>query len=727
MTTMTRRQFMVCAAGLTFTVVAPPVAGLAIDARKIDTRKINAWAAIDAEGTVYIVNPSVEMGQGSMTAIPRIVADEMDADWDRVVIVPAAADDKIYGNPGFRNMMYTAGSATVTGYWDTARTFGAQVRRVLMTNAARVMEVPLAELTTEPGFVVHAASGRRSSYGDIARVMEIPAEAPAIRPDELKKPSEYRYIGRDVMRVELPSKVDGSARYSIDVQLPGMLYASVLRGPVEAATPLSIDDGAARAIPGVVRIVRMPFGVGVLADTPWAAFRAKDALKVQWDRSARGYGHDSEKAVAVYAAAAKDLSQPGKPWDTAGDAAAAMSRAARIHEAQYACDYTYHAQMEPLNSVALVSASGDSCEIWCGTQSQTMAVAAVAKALAIPVERVKLNLMLLGGGFGRRGHRDEEFIVDSVLLSKEAKRPVKVLWTREDDVRNGRFRPLSVHFLRAGLDADGRIVAWQHRVACDEITAFQDPVRYKGGGEKDFLAMAGSELRTYDIPNRLSEQLPQVTGMRTSSLRGIGFGPNKFATEAFLDEVAAREGIDPVALRLRLLKNTPRGQAVIHEVVRMSDFRRARPGRGLGFAFVDYSGTMVAAVAEVSVDASRGDVTVHDFWCALDCGVAVHPDNVVAQTESSIVTGLGLALTERITFRDGAVQQSNFFDYSVPRMLDIPELHIKLVPTPNKPTGAGQMATPVVAPAISSAVAAATKARLRHTPFIAERVKQALA
>src|SRR6266480_2698310 len=301
------------------------------------------------------------------------------------------------------------------------------------------------------------------------------------------------------MRVELPSKVDGRAQYSIDVQLPGMLYGAVLRGPVEGSAPLAIDDSRSRAIPGVVSIVRMPFGVGVIAETPWAAFGAKDALGVTWDRRARAFGHDSARAPAIYSAAARDLTRSGKPWDSAGDAPAAMQKAAKIYESEYLCDYTYHAQMEPLNSVASVSAAGDACEIWCGTQSQTMAVAAVAKALGITVEKVKLNLMLLGGGFGRRGHRDEEFVVDSVLLSKEVKRPVKVLWTREDDVKNGRFRPLSVHYLRAGLDGAGRIVAWQHRVACDEITAFQDPVRYKGGGERDFLAMAGSELRTYDI------------------------------------------------------------------------------------------------------------------------------------------------------------------------------------------------------------------------------------
>ncbi|HZR68921.1 MAG TPA: molybdopterin cofactor-binding domain-containing protein [Burkholderiales bacterium] len=730
----TRREFMVGAAGLTFAIALDGCAGLRgetkaggnaalADAPALSARRMNAWASLSPDGTVYIVNPAVEMGQGSQTAIPLIIAEEMDADWSRVVIVPAAPDDKVYGNPGFRGLMYTAGSATVTGYWDVARTFGAQVRRVLMDSAARAWSVPVSELSTEPGAVVHAKSGRRMSYGDIAAIAVVPAQAPAIRPDELKKPEHYRLIGKDVMRVELPTKVDGSARYSIDVQAPGMLYAAVLRGPVEGTSPVEIDDRAARAVPGVGRIVRLPFGVGVIAETPWAAFQAKDALNVTWDRNARAFGHDSDKAVGVYAAAARDLSRPGKPWDTAGDAPAAMRTAAKVYEAEYACDYTYHAQMEPLNSVAAVSPAGDRCEIWCGTQSQTMAVAAVAKALNIPVENVKLNLMLLGGGFGRRGHRDEEFVVDSVLLSKEVKRPVKVLWTREDDVRNGRFRPLSVHYLRAGLDASGRIVAWQHRVACDEITAFQDPVRYKGGGEKDFLAMAGSELRSYDIPNRLSEQLPQETGIRTSSLRGIGFGPNKFATEAFLDEIAVQRGIDPVELRLQLLKNTPRGQNVVREVVAMSDYRRPRPGRGLGFAFTDYSGTMVAAVAEVSVDKASGAVKVHDFWLALDPGIAVQPDNVVAQTESSIVYGLGLALTERITFKDGVVQQRNIRDYGVPRMADIPELHIKLVSTPNRPTGAGQMATPIVAPAIASAVFAASGARVRHIPFLPERVK----
>jgi len=474
----TRREFMVGVSGLTFGILlegcaATPEARERSGASLARTpaggaRTVNAWASLSPDGTIWIVNPAVEMGQGSQTAIPLIIAEEMDADWSRVVIVPAAPDDKVYGNPGFRGLMYTAGSATVTGYWDVARTFGAQVRRVMMENAARLWNVPLAELSTEPSTVVHAKSGRRLGYGEIAAVAQLPAVAPAIKPEELKQPGQYRLIGKDVMRVELPSKVDGSAQYSIDVQLPGMLYGAVLRGPVEGSAPLAIDDSRSRAIPGVVSIVRMSFGVGVIAETPWAAFGAKDALEVTWDRRARAFGHDSARAPALYSAAARDLTRPGKPWDSAGDAPAAMQKAAKIYEAEYICDYTYHAQMEPLNSVASVSAAGDACEIWCGTQSQTMAVAAVAKALGIAPEKVKLNLMLLGGGFGRRGHRDEEFVVDSVLLSKEVKRPVKVLWTREDDVKNGRFRPLSVHYLRAGLDGAGhRSVAAPRRLRRD--------------------------------------------------------------------------------------------------------------------------------------------------------------------------------------------------------------------------------------------------------------------
>ena len=729
----TRREFMVGAAGLTFAFLLP---GCAPVARKDGTATLatstgnapafNPWVSIATDGTIYIQSPAVEMGQGSLTSLPLIVAEELDADWSKVRVVPAPPDDKLYGNPGFGGTMLTAGSNTVRSYFQPLRVFGAQVRRVLLENAARRWGVPTSELTTEPGVVVHEKSGRRLTYGAIAAFAEIPAKAPEIKPEELKKPQAFRLIGKDVLRVDLPGKVDGTARYSIDVEVPGMLYGTILRAPVEESAPVDVDDAAARAIPGVMRVVRLPFGVGVIADTPWAAFAAKDALRITWDRKAPGWGFDSDEAIERYAAAARDLGTPGKPWAAAGDVQAAFEQAKTVLEGEYRCDYAYHAQMEPLNSTAAVSPSGEACEIWVGSQSQTIAVAAVAKTLEIPTDKVRLHDTLLGGSFGRRGHRDEEFVVDSVLLSKEVRRPVKLMWTREDDVRNGRFRPMSAHFLRAGLDKSGRITAWHHRLACDWVLPYVDPVRYRGLRENDVIAVAGTEVASYGIPNRLAEQLGQKTGMRTSPLRGIGFVANKFATEAFLDEIAERRRMDPIALRLELLENLPRGEAVVHAVLEMSDYRRPRPGRGVGLAFVDYSNTMVAGVSEVSVDRASGVIRVHRFWCAIDPGIAVQPDNIVAQTESSIVYGLGLALTERISIKDGMVQQSNFYDYRVPRLRDVPEMHVKLMPTAGPPTGVGQMATPLVAPAIAAAVRAATGARLRHAPFLPERVLVAM-
>jgi isoquinoline 1-oxidoreductase beta subunit len=448
----------------------------------------------------------------------------------------------------------------------------------------------------------------------------------------------------------------------------------------------------------VLRIVRRPSGVGVLAETAWAALAARRGLDgaVTWTRTGMGWGFDSDAGMEAFAAAASNLKVPATDWDRLGNAPEEMTRAASVLEATYRCDYAYHAQMEPLNAIASVSPAGDAVELWCGTQSQSLAVEATAKVLGIPRDKVKLNYYLMGGGFGRRGHRDEEFIVDAVLLAKEAGKPVKVLWTREDDVRNGRFRPITAHHLRAGLDATGKLVAWHHRVAGDRVTPYMDSVRFQQAGGKDNILMRGVELRSYDIPHQATDQLYRDTGVRTSPLRGIGFTANKFVTEAFLDEIAAKRGIDPVALRLELLKNTPRGRKVVERVAEMANWGRKREGRGLGFAFIDYSGTLTAGIAEASIDRSNGQIRVHNFWCTLDCGVAVQPDNVVAQTESSIVYGLGMALSERITIKDGAVEQSNFYDYRVPRMNEVPMTHIEIIATDNHPTGVGQMATPVV-------------------------------
>ena len=730
---LSRRQVMTGALGLSFALALDnpldnPLARAATLANERAGKALSPWVSIASDGTITIMSAAAEMGQGSMTSLPLIIAEELDADWSKVRIVPAPPIDAIYGNPGFGGMMYTAGSNAVRSYYGPLRMFGAQVRRVLIDNAAKHWAVPAAELTTEPSAVVHAKSGRRLGYGEIAAFAEVPAKAPEIKREELKQPSQFRLIGKDVMRVELPGKVNGSTKYGIDVQVPGMLYATVLRAPVEGAAPERIDDAKAKAVKGVIKIVKLPYGVGVLAETPWAAFDARTMLvnAITWSKTGKAWGFDSEQGLQALGATARDLNAQASEWFKAGDARAELPKAATSMEAEYRCDYAYHAQMEPLNAVASVSPSGDAAEIWCGTQSQSMAQGGAAKALGIARDKVKLNDMLLGGGFGRRGPRDADFVVDAVLMSKEAGKPVKVMWTREDDVHNGRFRPLSAHYLRAGFDATGKLVAWQHRLAGDRVTPFFDPVRYEAGGRRDGILMNGGDLPGYDVPHQLVEQLYQDTGVRTAPLRAIGFTANKFATETFIDEIAMKRGIDPVAFRLELLKNTPRARKVVETVARMADWGRKRDGRGLGFAFIDYSGSLLAGAVEVSLDRASGQIRVHNFWCAIDCGVAVQPDNVVAQSESSIVYGLGLALTERISIKDGAVEQSNFYDYRVPRMNEVPMMHVEVIPTDNPPTGAGQMATPLVAPAIGGAIAQLTGVRLRHTPFTPERVKAAL-
>ena len=730
---VSRRHVLIGGVALTLTFAAGRIdiseAAVVANARR--GRNLSPWVSIDSDGSISIMSPATEMGQGSMTSLPRIVAEELDADWSRVRVVPAPPIDEVYGNPGFGGMLYTAGSNAVRNYYEPLRLVGAAARRILLENVALRLRVPVSELTTEPSVVVHARSGRRLTYGEIAGLgIAVPATPVRVTAAELKPASAFRLIGHDTMRVELPSKVNGSAQYAIDVQVPGMLYATVLRAPIEGSAPDRIDDAAARAISGVMRTVRLDYGVGVLARTPYAAIEARQALigGVTWTPTGTAQGFDSDRASVEFAAAARHPQAQATPWEPRGNASAELATSATIIEAEYLNDYTYHAQMEPLNAVASVSPSGDAAEIWCGTQSQTMAQEAVAKVLGIPRSKVTLHDMLMGGGFGRRGHRDEEFIIDAVLMAKAAGAPVKVIWTREDDVHNGRMRPLSAHYLRAGLDAGGKIVAWHQRIAVDRVLPFADPVRYANAMGRDGIVMRGTEFLTYDIANLMTEQLYRDTGVRTSPLRGVGWTANIFAAEAFMDEIAAARRVDPIVLRLELLKDYPRGRRVVERVAEIADWQRPRyNGRALGFAFVDYSNTPIAGIVEASVDRTSGKITVHDVWCVLDCGILVHPDNVVAQTESSIVYGLGMSLMERITVKDGAIRESNFFDYPVPRMNEIPEMHIEVIRTENRPTGVGQMATPIMAPAIANAVAQLTGKRLRESPMTPDRVKRALA
>lgn len=544
-----RRQVLVGAAGLTLQFGRALPAGAS--SRTADAVEFAPWVTIGVDGIVSIMSPANEMGQGTKTSLPLILAEEMDADWAKVRIVFAPPSDALYGNPGFLGMMYTAGSTAVIGYFAPLRRFGAQVRRILLDNVAREWGVPPTELATSAGEVLHVPSGRRIGYGQVAAFAVMPERAPEIRDEELKKPADFRLIGKDVMRFDVPSKVDGSARYSIDVQVPGMAYGAVLHPPVAGSRPVKVDGAAAKAVPDVLGVHEIPTGVAVLATTAWGAFAGKDALAVQWS-AVEASTFESEAAMERYAAVAagSDRRAPAI-WDKVGDAEGTIGRSSKVVAGEYMCDYAYHAQMEPLNAVASVAPDGASAELWCGTQSQTMAVATAAQVLGLPPDRIKLHDMLLGGGFGRRGPRDEDFILDALHLSKASRRPVKVIWRREEDLRNGRFRPMSAHRLRAALAESGAVEAWHHRVATDNVGVFQDPVRYYGPWkERDMISLAGTELPTYSIPNRLAEHFALDSGIRVSALRGIGFTANKFATESFVDELSRQAGVSPLSFRL---------------------------------------------------------------------------------------------------------------------------------------------------------------------------------
>lgn len=672
-----------------------------------------AWVRIATDGQVLIYSPAAEMGQGSMTALPVILAEEMDADWDRVRIEHSPVVPGVYGRSwgggrGRGGSMMTAGSMAVRGYYMNLRIAGAQIRRVLLDNVAREWGVPQGELATEPGVVVHAESGRRIPYGEVAAFAEVPDELPEVSEAELKSHEDFRLIGHSVPRRDVPAKTDGSAIFAMDVQVPDMLYGVIARAPVHEARPASFNEAEVRGKPGVVGTVGLDYGVGVVAETVEEAFAARDAMGIEWAGGARAEGFDSVAALAAYTGIADGDSQ-GRPLSERGDAAAALEAAATRYEADYFNDYVYHAQMEPLGAVASVNAAGDGAEVWAGTQAPDMARAAVARELGVAVEQVTFHPCYLGGGLGRRTMAD--YIVEAVQLSRSVRRPVKLIWTREDDLRYGAFRPMSLQRLTAGVDSGGNLTAWTHTVVGD------------GRG----LLASGISIGYYDIPNQRIEMRGASHGVRTKHWRAVGHGPNKFAIEAFIDDIARGEGIDPVELRRTLLGGSPRAVAVLDEVAEMAGWGAEPPsGRARGVAFVERSGTLAAGVAEISLDETSGRIRVHRFWCAADGGTIVQPRNARAQIEGGIVNGLSTALFERLTLRGGRVEQSNFHDYSILRMSDMPDIEVRFIPSTEPPMGMGEPGVPVAAGAVANAFAALTGRPLRHMPFTPERVLEAL-
>jgi isoquinoline 1-oxidoreductase beta subunit len=719
-----RREFLAGAAGFTLALTALP-AGLAGEALADAPLEPNIWLTIATDGTITIVSPAAEMGQGTFTTLPLVLAEELDADWSDVkAIFPPRWNEQEFGNPQGNNLFNTTASLATRGYFKPMRIAGAQARRVLIDAVAARWGVPAAELSTEPSVVVHKASGRRIRYGEIAAFAQVPGTLPKIEDADLKRPVDFRYIGKDVPRMELPTKVTGAARYGIDVQVPGMRYAAVLQSPYEGGTPASIDDAAARAVPGITDVVPLPAGVGVVGNSVEATQAAKQRLKVTWTK-APAAAHDSERALAEFAAIAREQGRAGVKFAGIGDAGAAMAGAARVFRGEYRTRYTYHAQMEPMNATAAVAPDGKSAEIWVGTQNVSGLFNDVARLLQTERSRITFHQHLIGGGYGRRGG-PQDVVLDAVRLAKAVGSPVKVIWSREDDIATGKFRPMTAHHIEAGLDAAGKLVAWHHRVVAESVGGYRAGLAGAAPPAIDGIVMKGSALPQYPIPNKLVEHIVEVRGARLSSVRGVGVYYNAFAVESFLDEIAAARGEDPIAFRLRLAEGQPRVQALLRAVAEMSDWGKPRSGRGLGVAVMEKDDTLAAGVAEVSLDRSTGKIKVHDIWAAIDAGIAVQPRNLAAQTQGSIVFGLGHVLREKITIRDGRVQETNFGDYQVPRMSDMPNIEVKVISTDNPPTGAGEDGLPLVGGAIGNAVAALTGVRLRELPFAPERVKGAL-
>jgi isoquinoline 1-oxidoreductase subunit beta len=717
--TITRRQFLGSAAWLTFAVAFSPKGLLLMSEAQAKAANlgIGAWVRISPDDMITILTPGAEMGQGSMTGVPVALAEELDADWDRVRLEWAPAEPRKYGyarkqGNSVSYSMAIVGSRAVMMYYDDMRRAGAQVRKVLLQAAAKKWGVDPSELSTEPSVVVHASSGRRMSYGEIAAFAEVPATMPEISGSELKPRSQFRLIGKPVARRDIPEKVNGTAQFSIDVQLPGMVYASTMHSPVQLAEPQGWNDAKVRAMKGVIDIVKLERGVAVVADTFEHVLAARKALEVNWAGGAAAEGYDSESTLnAAYPKIAYDKGAQSRPVREKGNVDAAFGTAAKVYKADFRSDYGYHAQMEPLNGVARFNAAGDQVEVWEGTQAPGSSRAKIAQALGFKPSQVIHHQQYMGGGFGRRSITD--YTIEAALIARAIKRPVKMIWTREEDVAYGMFRPQSFQCVEAALDKDSKVSAWRHCVVGD-------------GGN---LLYSGIRIDSYyGIPHQHIEQRGASHGIRLKHWRAVAHPFNIFAIEGLVDEMAAKEGFDPFEFRRQRMVMKPKAKHTFDTVEKMSDWKAKRPeGRALGLAVTERSGSVGAGVVEISLDRQTGKIRVHKVWVAIDGGTIVQPEMARRNVESGIVYGLSSVLKERATMKGGKVVQSNFHDYEVLRMSEAPEeIHVEFMERDTKPTGLGEIGNPFIAAAVANAFHALTGKRLYHMPFTPARVLQAL-
>jgi isoquinoline 1-oxidoreductase beta subunit len=706
---LSRRGFLqtsaIAGGGLILGVAVPEIGLLA--AGTVHTP--NAWVHIADDNTITLLSARSEMGQGVYTSMPMLIAEELNVDIRRIKVAIAPPNAKLYGNALLGGPQLTGGSSSVRDGWEKLRVAGAQVREMLISAAAAEWQIDRAQIRAEDGWL-SATGGRKGSYGHFAA-----AAALLPVPDKvaIKEPKDFRIVGKPTRRLDTPAKVNGTAEFGIDVVLPGMVYASLAQCPVIGGTVKSFDATKARAATGVVDIVQIPDGIAVVADSWWHAVKARQLLTIIWDEGAGAALDDKSMLAATRAAAASTKPLPIK---AVGDADAVIAASAKVIRAEYTLPLLSHSPLEPMNFTA--SVTGDKVMLIGPTQWQDAAQGQIAKVLGVKAEDVSVQTTFLGGGFGRR--IDIDFIIQAAQISKAVGKPVKLLWTREDDMTHDYYRPQSVHQLAAAIGADGKPVAMSFRLASQSITGrvfglpapVQDPL------------MTEAAIAPYEIAATRHDTVKHDAGLRVGYWRSVSHALNAFANESFIDELAANAGRDPVAYRLSLLGSKPRFVNVLKLAADKSGWAGAAPaGRFRGVALMEGYDTTMAQVAEISV--KDGVPVVHKVTVVADLGYMVNPDTVRAQIESSIVFGLTAALYGEITVDKGRVQQQNFNTYKLLRMHEAPQIDITLVDSTEKPGGIGEPATALIGPAVANAMFAATGKRLRSMPFTAEKLAAA--
>jgi isoquinoline 1-oxidoreductase subunit beta len=682
-----------------------PAASKLLAAQENASAMPNAFVRIGTDERVTVIVNHSEMGQGVYTSLPMLLADELDVDWAKVGFESAPVD-KVYNHPVF-GMQMTGGSSSVSSGLMQFRQAGAAARALLIAAAAQQWNVDVGVCRTAAG-VVSDGNGRKLTYGQLASAA---AKLPAPKDVKLKDPSQYTLIGKPIKRLDTPVKVNGQAVFGIDVKMPGMLTAVVARPPIFGATVKSFDAAKARSMPGVRTIAQVPTGVAVIADTFWQAKTAREALRIEWEEGAMK-SFSTTRMMEQFRESARS---PGKVARATGDANAALQQVAKKIEAVYEVPYLSHLMMEPLNCT--VDLRADSCEVWTGSQFQTIDRANAAKVAGLPIEKVQLHTTFLGGGFGRRANPQSDFVVEAVHVAKVAGAPVKVMWTREDDMNGGWYRPAFLHAAEGGLDTSGKPIAWRSRLVGQSImkgTPFAAMVGLDRLGY-DPQSVEGVQDLPYAIPNVLVESQDADVAVTVQWLRSVGHSHTAFAVECFMDEMAALAQRDPYQFRRQLLAKEPRYLAVLDLAAQKAGWGTRMPkGMGRGIAVHFSFGSYSAQVAEVSV--ADGQVRVHRMVCAIDCGQYVNPDIIAAQAESGAIFGASAALFQELTFEGGRLQQTNFNSFPVLRMNESPAIETYIVENNEKSGGIGEPGVPCAAPAIANAIYAATGKRIRRLP-----------